>query len=181
VLDDALEELAACRAEPDTLALFDALHFLREALLAGADASAERQALVRVVHTHRDARGVAVLAALGHVLDDDDDEDPLAPLLAAASLSPQVPDPHRALEAWIVRQQRIVQVQQERLDHAGRLVAQARQSTQLAAATGVALLGVVVLLLLVEGDWLTVPVPDRSTQEDAAGPPAPQATGPGAR
>ena len=170
VLDDALEELASARAEPETLALFDALHFLREALLSGEDHGPQLQALAGVVYRHPDARGVAVLAELGHVFEDRD-EDPLYPLLDAAGLPPGTPNPHEALGRWIQRQQRVVTVQEDRLDHAERLLSRSRQRLQLAAATVVVLLGVVALLLLIEGDWLQVPVPDRAPQEDAQGPP----------
>ncbi len=170
VLDDALEELATARAEPETLALFDALHFLREALLSGEGHDMELQALVSVVYRYPDARGVAVLAKLGHVFEDVD-EDPIAPLLKAAGLQPGTPSPHEALAGWIQRQQRVVAVQQDRLEHAERLLSRSRQGLQLAAATVVVLLGVVALLLLIEGDWLDVPVPDRAPQDDAQGPP----------
>lgn len=180
VLDDALEELAAERAGPDTLALFDALHFLREALRKGEPADAEREALVRVVATHPDARGVAVLASLGHAFDQGPD-DPYLALLHATGLAPDEPDPAAALGRWIARQQRALRVHEDRLAHANALVARARQATQVAAATVVVLLAVVVLLLLVEGDWLDVPVPDRSPPEEPSTAPPGTPPGPGGR
>ncbi len=161
VLHDALEELADRRAEPDTLALFDALHFLVEALEADEGAAERLAALARLMHATPDPLGVAVLAALGHGFEEPQ-PDPLAPLLQAAGLPVGDPEPLAALQAWATRQQHVIQVQRERLAHAERLLSRARQVTHLAAATVVVLLGVVVLLLVVEGGWIEVPEADHT-------------------
>ena len=168
-LDEALETLSEARSDPENLRLFDALHFLREALRAGGDGAGECDALNRVHRAAPHPLAEAVLLALGHTADPPP-RDPLAPLMEAAGLPVGEPEPLAALEAWARRQNLSLQAHRERLVHADRIVRRAQQSTQLGAAVIVVLLLVVVLLLLLEGDWLEVPTPARDEPEQLPEP-----------
>jgi hypothetical protein len=163
-LDQALEFMSQARSDPHNLRLFDALHFLREALRAGAECTSELGILARVHLARPDPQTARVLAALDYSVEPPS-VDPLEALIRAAGLPPAMTEPIPALEEWLGRQKTIIRVQQERLEHAERILSRANQATQLATAIVVVLLGVVALLLLVEGDWLEVPAPVRTAPE----------------
>ncbi len=177
MLDRELEALSQEQSEPRTLALFNALHFLREAMGEGKDGKKELQVLSALHRAHPDPRSGAVLTAMGE-LSGDLTPDPLEPLLQAASLPRDTPEPVEALENWIKRQALINQGQQLRLEETARSLARAQQATQVGSAVVVVLLAIVGLLLLIEGGWLDVPDPIQTPTLESS-PGAPVQPGPG--
>ena len=171
VLQEVLAELGTESASPGLIPLFDALYLLCEALKEGRPATTELDELQRVHQRRPDERALRVLLALGQA-PTDHPPDPLEPVLQAAGLPRETPEPHKALEAYIRRQEEVRRVLAERLAQAESILRRSSQLTHAATAAAVVLLGVVALLLLVEGGFLDLPEPV-DTQEEVEPPPPP--------